>query len=121
MSRPDEPHEITAQILLRAYSIGMFPMAESADDPTLFWIDPQSRGVFPLDGLVISRRLARTVRSDRFTIRIDQDFEAIIAGCAGADDQLPNTWINHRNRRQYGEFFDLGFVHTVKAYAQDGS
>jgi leucyl/phenylalanyl-tRNA--protein transferase len=121
MSRPDEPHEITAQILLRAYSIGMFPMAESADDPTLFWIDPQSRGIFPLDGLVISRRLARTVRSDRFTIRIDHDFEAIIEGCAGAGDERPSTWINHRIRRLYGELFDLGFVHTVEAYGRDGS
>lgn len=121
MSRPDEPHEITPQILLRAYSIGMFPMAESADDPTLFWIDPQSRGIFPLDGLVISRRLAKTVRSDRFTIRIDHDFEAIVDGCAGAGADRPSTWINSRIRRLYGELFDLGFVHTVEAYGPDGS
>ena len=121
MSRPDEPHEITSQILLRAYSIGMFPMAESANDPTLFWIDPQSRGIFPLDGLIVSRRLARTVRSDRFTIRVDHDFEAVIEGCAGAGDERPSTWINHRIRRLYRELFDLGFVHTVEAYGCDGS
>lgn len=121
MSRPDEPHEITAQILLRAYSIGMFPMAESADDPTLFWIDPQDRGIFPLDGLIVSRRLARTVRSDRFTVRVDRDFEAIIDGCAGTGEARPSTWINRRIRHLYGELFDLGFVHTVEAYGQDGS
>jgi leucyl/phenylalanyl-tRNA---protein transferase len=121
MSRPDEPHEITPQILLRAYSIGMFPMAESADDPTLFWVDPQSRGIFPLDGLVVSRRLARTVRSDRFIIRVDHDFEAVIDGCAGAAAGRPSTWINHRIRRLYRDLFDLGFVHTVETYASDGS
>jgi leucyl/phenylalanyl-tRNA--protein transferase len=121
MSRPEEPHEITAQILLRAYSIGMFPMAESADDPTLFWVDPQSRGIFPLDELIVSRRLARTVRSDRFTIRIDHDFEAVIEGCAGTDEQRPSTWINRRIRHLYSELFDLGFVHTVEVYGQDGS
>ena len=121
MSRPDEPHEITPQILLRAYSIGMFPMAESADDPTLFWVDPQSRGIFPLDGLIVSRRLARTVRSDRFTLRVDLDFDAILDGCAGAGADRPSTWINHRIRRLYRELFDLGFVHTVEAYSSDGS
>jgi leucyl/phenylalanyl-tRNA--protein transferase len=121
MSRPDEPHEITPQILLRAYSIGMFPMAEAADDPTLFWVDPQSRGIFPLDGLIVPRRLARKVRSDRFTVRVDHDFEAVIDGCAGAGADRPSTWINSRIRRLYRELFDLGFVHTVEAYASDGS
>ncbi|HWG03442.1 MAG TPA: leucyl/phenylalanyl-tRNA--protein transferase [Beijerinckiaceae bacterium] len=120
MSRPDEPHEITPQILLRAYSIGMFPMAESADDPTLFWVDPQSRGVFPLDGLIISRRLARTLRSDRFTIRVDHDFDAVIDGCAGGNPDRPSTWINARIRKLYRELFDQGFVHTIEAYAHDG-
>lgn len=108
------PNEITPQILLRAYSIGMFPMAESAADPTLFWVDPKMRGVFPLDGLIVSKRLARTVRSDRFEIRIDRDFEGVIEGCAAAAPDRPGTWINAHLRRLYRDLFDLGHVHTLE-------
>ena len=74
--------EITPQVLLKAYACGIFPMAESADDPGLYWIEPEHRGVIPLDGLTISRRLARTVRSDRFEVVVDRDFEAVIDACA---------------------------------------
>ncbi len=65
MARARDRIEITPDIMLRAYSIGLFPMAESADDPNLFWVDPEERGVFPLDGLIVSRSLAKTVLSDR--------------------------------------------------------
>ena len=68
MSRPSEPFEITPDILLRAYSIGLFPMAESADASALFWVDPKERGVFPLDRLIVSRSLAKTLRSDRYEV-----------------------------------------------------
>ncbi|MBV1703811.1 MAG: leucyl/phenylalanyl-tRNA--protein transferase, partial [Hyphomicrobiales bacterium] len=68
--------EVTPDLLLRAYSVGLFPMAESADDAELHWVDPPARGVFPLDGLRVSRRLARTLRSDRFGVRADRDFDA---------------------------------------------
>lgn len=111
--------EITPEILLRAYAAGMFPMAEDADDPALFWVEPQQRGVIPLDGVLVSRRLARTIRQDAFEIRIDQDFDAVIAGCAAPGDDRERTWINARIRRLYGELFDLGFCHTVEAY-RDG-
>ena len=110
--------EITPQILLRAYAIGMFPMAESADDPTLFWVDPQIRGIFPLDGLMVSKRLARAVRSDRYEVRIDRDFDGVISGCAASATDRPDTWINVRIRRLYRDLFDLGHVHTVECYAQ---
>ena len=109
-------YDITPQILLRAYAIGMFPMAESADDPTLFWVDPQVRGVIPLDGLIVSRRLARTVRSDRFDVLVDHDFDAVIDGCAASASDRPDTWINARIRRLYRDLFDLGHVHTVECY-----
>ena len=117
----DEPFEITAQILLRAYSIGMFPMAEDADDPTLFWVDPEERGVFPLDGLIVSKKLARLVRSDKFRIRVDTDFDAVIQGCAGGGADRPKTWINARIRTLYGELFRLGFAHTVEVLNADGA
>ena len=111
--------EITPAILLRAYAAGIFPMAEDADDPGLFWIEPQSRGVIPLDAVRVPRRLARTVRSDRFAIRVDTDFEGVIAGCAAPGTNRERTWINARIRRLYGEIFDLGHCHTVEAW-RDG-
>ena len=110
--------EITPQVLLRAYSIGMFPMAESADDPTLFWVDPEQRGVFPLDGIRVSRSLAKLVRSDRFEMRVDHDFEAVIDGCAGGGEDRPKTWINERIRKLYRDLFQRGFVHTVEAWRE---
>jgi leucyl/phenylalanyl-tRNA--protein transferase len=110
--------EITPDILLRAYAAGIFPMAEDADDPSLFWVEPQRRGVIPLDGVHVPRRLARTVRQDVFEIRVDTDFDAVIAGCAApGDDARGRTWINSRIRRLYGELFDLGHCHTVEAWA----
>ncbi len=110
--------EITPQVLLRAYSIGMFPMAESADDPSLFWVDPEQRGVFPLDGLIVSRSLAKLVRSDRFEIRVDHDFDAVISGCAGGGQERPKTWINERIRKLYLDLFQSGFAHTVEAWRE---
>ena len=110
--------EITPQVLLRAYSIGMFPMADSAEDPTLFWVDPEERGIFPLDGLIVSRSLAKLVRSDRYEVRVDQDFDAVIEGCAGGGADRPKTWINERIRKLYRDLFHKGFVHTVEAWRE---
>lgn len=118
MSRPRQDFEITPDILLRAYSIGLFPMAESAEDQNLFWIDPETRGVFALDGMIISRKLARTVRSDRFEVRIDTDFEAVIDACASVGEGREKTWINRRIKRLYGQLFELGRVHTVEVWRE---
>ena len=111
MARPSEPFEITPDILLRAYSIGLFPMAESSDSPTLFWVEPKERGIFPLGGLKISRSLEKTVRADRFEIRVDGDFEAVISGCAARD----KTWINGQIRSLYCALFASGRAHCVEA------
>lgn len=120
MSRAsDRALEITPEILLRAYAAGIFPMAEDANDPTLFWVEPRDRGIIPLRGFHISKRLARTVRSDQFEIRVDQDFDAVIAGCAAPDFDREKTWISGRIRRLYGELFDAGFCHTVEVYRDD--
>jgi leucyl/phenylalanyl-tRNA--protein transferase len=107
--------ELTADILLRAYSIGVFPMAEDRDAKELFWVEPQERGVFPLDGLVVSRSLAKTVRSDRFRVVADHDFRAVIGACAERD----KTWINDDILRLYGALFDMGHAHSVEAYDGD--
>ncbi|MEX0853791.1 MAG: leucyl/phenylalanyl-tRNA--protein transferase [Bauldia sp.] len=118
-ARDDVILEITPQVLLKAYAVGIFPMAEAADDPGLYWIEPETRGVIPLDSFHLPRRLARTVASDRFAIHLDRDFAAVIQGCAGATADRPKTWINARIRRLYGELFDLGHCHTVEAW-RDG-
>jgi leucyl/phenylalanyl-tRNA--protein transferase len=120
MANAGQPPEITPHLLLRAYAIGMFPMAEGPDDPTLFWVDPETRGIFPLHELIVSRTLAKTVRSDRFTVRIDQDFQGVIEGCASASSGRASTWINRRIRKLYGDLFDMGFVHTVETYSAAG-
>ena len=111
--------EITPDILLKAYAAGIFPMAEDADDPSLFWVEPQERGIIPLDGFHMARRLARTLRADTFEVRVDRDFDAVIAGCAEPGRDRDKTWINTRIRRLYGELFDLGHCHTVEVY-RDG-
>jgi leucyl/phenylalanyl-tRNA---protein transferase len=120
MSHPRDQFEITSDILLRAYSIGLFPMAESALDQNLFWVDPEVRGIFPLDGLIVSKSLAKTIRSDRFEIRIDCDFDAVIDGCAASHGGREKTWINGRIRLLYRQLFDAGRVHTVESWA-DGA
>jgi len=120
MSRPsDQIVEITPDVLLKAYACGIFPMAESADDPGLYWIEPERRGIIPLDGFRISSRLARTVRSDKFEVRVDSDFEGVISGCAEPQEGREKTWINERIRRLYGELFARGRCHTVEAW-RDG-
>ncbi len=119
MSRLNAPFSITPQILLRAYSIGLFPMAESASDEQLYWVDPERRAIFPLDTFIVSRSLAKTVRADRFEIVVDRDFDAVIAACAAPARDREKTWINCEIRRLYRELFDMGFAHTVEC-RQDG-
>jgi len=118
MAAHDDKHaELTPQVLLKAYACGIFPMAESADDPSLYWIEPEARGILPLGHFHIPRRLRRTVRNDLFEIHIDHDFDAVISGCAEAVPGRTKTWINTRIRRLYGELFDLGHCHTVEVWS----
>lgn len=111
---------LTPEILLKAYQGGIFPMAESADDPGLFWVDPERRGILPLDGLHVPRRLRRVVRQGRFEVRVDSDFAATIAACAEASDKRPNTWINAEIVRLYTALHALDAAHSVECW-QDGA
>jgi leucyl/phenylalanyl-tRNA--protein transferase len=115
-ARDDTGLEITPQVLLKAYAIGIFPMAESADDPNLYWIEPEVRGIIPLEGFHVPRRLRRTIASGRFEVRVDTDFGAVIDACAAAVPDRPKTWINGRIRKLYGELFDMGACHTVETW-----
>ncbi|MES0881818.1 leucyl/phenylalanyl-tRNA--protein transferase [Roseibium sp. SCP14] len=108
--------EITPQVLLKAYACGLFPMAESADDPGLFWLEPEQRGILPFENFHIPRRLRRTIRNDVFEIRVSTDFQGIIDGCAEPMPGRQKTWINREIRRLYGELFEMGYCHTVEAW-----
>jgi leucyl/phenylalanyl-tRNA--protein transferase len=111
--------EITPQVLLKAYACGIFPMAESAEDNALYWIEPERRGILPLDEVHIPRSLARTIRRGGFKVKVDNDFEAVIEGCAAPRAGRRSTWINGRIRGLYRELFTLGHCHTVEVW-QDG-
>jgi leucyl/phenylalanyl-tRNA--protein transferase len=108
------PPPLDPELLLRAYASGVFPMSESAEDTALYWVEPELRGVLPLDGFHLAHRLARTVRADRFEVTVDTDFEAVIAACAAPAPGRETTWINAEIRRLYGELFRRGRVHTVE-------
>lgn len=103
---------ITPEILLHAYSVGVFPMAENRDDPDVFWVDPRKRGILPLNRFHISRSLARAMRNSIWTVRVDTDFDGVVAGCADRDE----TWINEEIRALYAELFARGAAHSVEIW-----
>jgi leucyl/phenylalanyl-tRNA--protein transferase len=108
--------DLTPEVLLKAYACGIFPMAENADDPALYWIEPERRGIIPLDTFHIPSRLARTVRTTRFTVVCDRDFDAVIDGCAAPGPKRARTWINARIRSLYRGLFNIGHCHSVEVY-----
>lgn len=112
---------LTPADLLGAYAAGVFPMAESRDDPTLFWVDPQRRAILPLEAPRLPARLGRTVRADRYEVRIDTAFADILDACAApTDGERSETWINPEIRRLYLALHDTGFAHSVECW-RDGS
>jgi len=106
----------TVEDLIACYARGVFPMADARDDDQIFLIDPEERGVMPLDGFHVPRRLARTIRSDRFQVRIDADFEAVLDACAEARPNRPETWISGPIKGLYMELYRRGFAHSVEAW-----
>ncbi len=107
---------ITPQVLLKAYSAGIFPMAESADDPALYWIEPEERGVIPLKGFHISHSLRKTVRKRKFEIRIDTAFDNVIRACAEKTETRDVTWINTRIHKLYTQLHKMGCCHSVESW-----
>ncbi|WP_238367409.1 leucyl/phenylalanyl-tRNA--protein transferase [Mesobacterium pallidum] len=108
--------DLTPDLLLRAYTAGLFPMAEHRDDPELFWVDPRRRGIFPLGGFHISRSLARRIRAGGFDVRVNTDFAGVVEGCA----DRPETWISDPIRHLYMELFLLGYAHSLEVHDDDG-
>ncbi|MDF2374290.1 MAG: leucyl/phenylalanyl-tRNA--protein transferase [Rhizobiaceae bacterium] len=119
MHQSDDRMEITPQLLLRAYSCGLFPMADSADDPEIFWVEPEHRGILPLDAFHIPKSLAKACRQNRFDIRIDTAFNAVVDGCAEPAPGRTKTWINRTIRELYGQLHQIGHAHSVEAWRDD--
>ena len=110
---------ITPDVLLRAYSIGLFPMADSADDPEIFWVEPEVRGILPLDAFHVSRSLRKAMKQSSLDIRVNTAFEAVMAGCAQEADDRPSTWINSTIRQLYTDLHRMGHAHSVEAFEGD--
>jgi leucyl/phenylalanyl-tRNA--protein transferase len=115
-SRESAVIEITPEVLLKAYACGIFPMAESAEDPALYWIEPELRGIIPLERFHVPARLARSVRADRFTVTVNRDFDGVLEGCAEPRHGRPRTWINARIRLLYRKLYERRHCHSVEVY-----
>lgn len=107
---------LTPQLLLRAYSIGLFPMADSADDPEIFWVEPEIRGILPLNQFHVSRSLRKAIKQQPFEIRRNYAFSDVVAMCAESAPDRPNTWINATIKELYAELHQMGHAHSVEAW-----
>lgn len=112
--------KLTPEILLRAYSEGLFPMAERREDSTLYWVSPEKRGIMPLDHFHVPRRLARTVRSSAFIVTADRAFLDVIRACAAPAPDRPESWINEEIVRLYATLHSSGHAHSIECW-QDGA
>jgi leucyl/phenylalanyl-tRNA---protein transferase len=121
MSRPTAPitEVLDPDLLLRAYAMGLFPMADARSADGVFWVEPRQRAVLPLDGLHLSRRLRRTIARDRFRVTADTAFDRIIALCAEAATDRPDTWINDSIEQVFRELHRRGFAHSVEVWDGD--
>lgn len=117
MSRPQPASAIDPELLLRAYAIGVFPMADSRDAPEIFWVEPKKRGILPLDGFHLSRSLAKTLRSGRFETTADRAFRQVVAACAEPTPERPDTWINPAIEAAYAELHARGHAHSIETWA----
>jgi leucyl/phenylalanyl-tRNA--protein transferase len=109
---------IDPDLLLRAYSVGVFPMADSRDAADIFWVEPKKRGVLPLDGFHLSHSLRKTLRSDRFAVTADHDFSRVVAECASASEDRPETWINPQIETAYSILHAGGHAHSIEVWRQ---
>lgn len=120
MASSESQHDwLDPELVLKAYMIGVFPMAESSDSAELVWLKPEVRGIIPLDAFHVSKRLARTLRTSDLEFRYSSNFDAVIDGCAEAKAGRENTWINCAIRNAYAALFKMGHCHTVEAWRGD--
>ena len=111
--------ELSPALILRAYGCGLFPMAEGKAERDVFWVDPETRGVIPLDHFHVARRLARTVRAGRFRVTVDRDFPRVVRGCARRTGRRPESWINGPIFEAYCALHRQGHAHSVEAWCNE--
>jgi leucyl/phenylalanyl-tRNA--protein transferase len=111
--------DITPQVLLRAYACGIFPMAETANDPGLFWVEPDLRGILPLDNFHIPRSLKKAMRKSAMKVYMDRDFRSVIELCSQTTANRKETWINKRIKSLYGDLHEMGHANSVEVYEGD--
>ena len=118
MSRKTDPFaiDLTPDLIVRAYHAGIFPMAEDATSPDVFWVSPKRRGILPLDSFHVSKSLRKALRAHTLQVKVDTDFEGVIEGCATAGTDRESTWINPTLRDLYGQLFKRGQCHTVEVW-----
>ena len=116
----DDPHIIPPELLLRAYRAGIFPMADSRDDPDIYWVEPRLRAILPLDGFHLSRSLARTLRRGRFRVTCNAAFDAVIDSCAAPRPEAEESWISVRIRDSYRALHRGGHAHSIETWEVDG-
>ena len=114
--KDNDSSDLTADLLLHAYTAGIFPMSEHRDDPEVFWVEPRRRGIFPLDGFHISRSLARAVKRDDYQVTINQDFNGVLEGCAEREE----TWISDKIAELYCQLHDSGHAHSLEIRDETG-
>ncbi len=119
MSEEDALLEITPQVLLRAYACGIFPMAETAQDNELFWVEPDLRGILPLDQFHIPKSLKKTMRKTNMRVFMDRDFEGVIEACSQTSATRKETWINAKIKQLYSELHAMGHANSVEVYEGD--
>jgi leucyl/phenylalanyl-tRNA--protein transferase len=110
---------IDPELLLRAYSVGVFPMADSRDATDIFWVEPKKRGILPLDRFHLSHSLRKTLRSERFAVTADRSFTRVVAACAKPDAGRPETWINGQIEEAYGILHRRGHAHSIEVWRAD--
>ena len=115
MAKDEHSLELTPELILNAYAQGIFPMAESREDDALFWLDPDLRGILPLDGFHISRSLRKTILREPYQIKIDSYFAGVVEGCA----ERKETWINAPIFSIYMDLFHAGHAHSVEVWDDD--
>lgn len=109
---PPPPPRLTADLLLRGYMAGIFPMAEARDDDAVFWVDPRQRGVLPLDQVHVSRKLRRFMARSDWTLSLNRDFAGVVEGCAEREE----TWINEQIFEAYTDLHEMGFAHALEVW-----
>ena len=119
MHIPVAPSTIEPELLMLAYRGGIFPMADSRDDPEIFWVEPRLRAVLPLDGFHLSQSLARTLRRGRFTVTCNAAFSQVLEACAAPREGEGGSWISHRIQASYETLHQLGHAHSIECWRDD--